>query len=161
METAVKQIFTRRLHSQDSGAQIAEFAAVVPMLVMMIFGILWFGRAFNIYTTVNRAARAAAEAAALHKCATCGNTGADKDTIETSVVDPILAAAHLDPSKKTGWDIDAVQVDTAANPVNVFRAHFNYRYDFKLNWLTCCPPALEPLSLGVTMKAQAQSKEEQ
>lgn len=146
---------------QDRGAQIAEFAAVVPMLVMMIFGILWFGRAFNIYTTVNRAARAGAEAAVLHKCATCGNTVAAKNTIETSIVDPILAADNLDPSKKIEWDIVPDQVTTAGTTVNVFRAHFKYRYDFKLNWLTCCPPALEPLSVGVTMNAQAQSKEEQ
>src|SRR6476661_10899482 len=98
METAVKQTFARRLHSQDSGAQIAEFAAVVPMLVVMILGIMWFGRAFNIYTTVNRAARAAAEAKVLHQCATCLNTVADTGDIETKVVDPMLAAAHLDPS---------------------------------------------------------------
>ena len=41
---------------------------------MLLFGIMWFARAFNIYTTMNRAARAGALAAAAHNCATCGNT---------------------------------------------------------------------------------------
>jgi len=159
MESPVKQI--KSWLAQDRGAQIAEFAAVVPMLVMMIFGILWFGRAFNIYTTVNRAARAAAEAKVLHTCATCLNTAADTADIETKVVDPILEAAHLDPSKKTNWGIDAVSVTTSGTPVNAFRAHFKYRYAFNLNGLSCCPPTLVPLSAGVTINAQAQSNEEQ
>jgi Flp pilus assembly protein TadG len=160
MESSVKKPSWRWLW-QDRGAQIAEFAAVAPMLVMVIFGILWFGRAFNIYTTINRAARAAAEAKVLHTCATCLNLPADTGDIETNVVNPMLEAAHLDPSKKTDWAIDPESVTTTAGTVNVFRAHFKYRYDFKLNGLNCCPPVLYPLSVGVTMTAQAQSKEEQ
>ena len=39
------------------GAEIAEAAVVLPLLFMMLFGIYWFGRAYNIYATINHAAR--------------------------------------------------------------------------------------------------------
>ena len=147
--------------SQEDGAQIADFAAVLPMLVMMIFGILWFGRAFSIYTTVNHAASAAAEAAALHNCASCGNTPNDTGAIENQIVDPIFTAAHLDPSLKTNYGIDRSTLTLPSGiQVNLYTAHLRYPYNFKLNGLTCCPPALTPLTLGVTINAQARAQEE-
>src|SRR5689334_4324846 len=100
--------------SQDRGAQIAEFAAVVPMLLVVIFGILWFGRAFNIYTTVNHAVRAAAQAATLHQCATCAS-GTPTD-IETAVVDPILRASSLDPTLKRDFSVDPVVISSTTTP---------------------------------------------
>jgi Flp pilus assembly protein TadG len=146
---------------QDRGAQVAEFAAVVPMLIMIIFGILWFGRAFNIYTTVNHAVRAAAEAAALHQCATCTASTAD---IEANVVNPILSASHLDPGLKQGFSITPVVISAATIPdapdITGFNAQMSYPYNFKLNGVTCCPPALTPVTVGVTITAQAQAKEE-
>jgi Flp pilus assembly protein TadG len=161
VETIVKKAQIGRWLSQERGAQIADFAAVLPMLVMMIFGILWFGRAFNIYTTVNHATRAAAEAAALHNCATCGNTPSDTGTIENQIVDPIFAAAHLDPSLKGNYGIDRSTVTLPSGiQVNLYTAHMRYPYNFKLNGLTCCPPALTPITLGVTIRAQARAQEE-
>jgi len=149
------------------GAQIAEFAAVVPMLVATIFGILWFGRAFNIYTTINHAARAAAAAATLHKCAGCGNQQADTGLIESQVVVPILIADHLDPAllkDKDGNDtfaIDPITVTLPSGPqIDIYRARMSYSYNFQLNGITCCPPVLKPLTAGVVINAQAQSKEE-
>ncbi len=145
--------------SQDHGAQIAEFAAVIPMLIVMIFGVLWFGRAFNIYTTVNHAVRAAAQAAALHQCVTCA--GGSPVDIEATVVDPILSASHLDPGQKGDFGIDPVVISSTTTPnITGFRAHMSYPYQFKLNGISCCPPAITPVTLGVTITAQAQSKEE-
>src|SRR5436190_878373 len=106
METAVKGLILWRFLWQDRrGAQIAEFAAVAPMLIAMIFGILWFGRAFNIYTTVNHAVREAAQAAATRTCARCGNTFPSDGSIESDVIDPILAASHLDPAQKQNYTV--------------------------------------------------------
>ena len=62
-----------RLLRDAAGAEIAEAAVVLPLLFMLLFGIMWFARAYNIYTTVNRAARQGALAAAANNCATCGN----------------------------------------------------------------------------------------
>ncbi|MGA8313148.1 MAG: TadE family protein, partial [Terriglobales bacterium] len=57
-----------------SGAEIAEAAVILPVLFMLLLGIMWFGRAFNISATVNHAAREGALAAAARNCASCGNT---------------------------------------------------------------------------------------
>jgi hypothetical protein len=162
METVVKKSL-RQLLCHDRGAQIAEFAAVVPMLVMIIFGILWFGRAFNIYTTVNHAAQAAAEAAATPSCVTCGsvNTLPDRDTVKSTVVDPILIASHLDPN-----DADLTFNINPHQPLDPNATVFgpvvtmSYPYRFRLNGLTCCPPTLAPITMGITINARAQTQEE-
>ena len=149
---------TRVLGRDQRGSQVADFAVVAPLLIMVIFGILWFGRAFNIYTTVNRATREAAEAAAINSCATCGNL--PNATIETTVVDPILIAAHLDPGQKT-LSIDPVVLNPSSpTPVNGFSAQMSYPYNFKLNGITCCPLALRPITVGVTITTRAQSQAE-
>jgi len=148
---------------QERGAQIAEFAAVVPMLVMMIFGILWFGRALSIYTTVNHAARAAAEAAALPNCATCTNpnTFPSQSTIKSSVVDPIFLAAHLDPSDSvlTFTLTPRQQMDSNSTVLGPL-VTMSYPYTFKMNRFTCCPPALVPTTVGLTIRATAQAQQE-
>jgi len=45
-----------RLIAETSGAEIAEAAAVLPLMFMILLGIFWFGQAFSIYGAINRAA---------------------------------------------------------------------------------------------------------
>ena len=160
MRRAILAPLRRRL-VLDRGAQIAEFAAVAPMLVVMILGILWFARAFNIYATVHHAARAAAEAAAIPRCVTCasGNTFPDQGTVKSTVVDPILTAAHLDPGSAV-FSLAGHQPLDPNSTVFGSVVTMSYPYNFKLNGLTCCPPALTPITLGVTINARAQAQEE-
>jgi len=65
----------RKLGRAD-GAEIAEAAVVLPVLFTFLLGIIWFGRAFNIYSTITQAAQQGAATAARPACATCP-TGAD------------------------------------------------------------------------------------
>ena len=58
----LKRIATR-LRSAD-GAEIAEAAMVLPLVFMLLLGIVWFGRAFNIYSTIQQAAQQGAITAA-------------------------------------------------------------------------------------------------
>src|ERR1700690_2707856 len=94
-----------RFGRETSGAEIAEAAVVLPLLFMLLFGIMWFARAFNIYTTINRAARQGALVAATNNCATCGNTAPNLAYIQTNVVNPILTAAHLDPGQVQNFTV--------------------------------------------------------
>src|ERR1700686_1962161 len=101
------------LARETSGAEIAEAAVVLPLLFMLLFGIMWFGRAFNIYATINHAAREAALAAAAPNCATCGNTfTTTAGPLQTNVVNPILSAAHLDPAQVQNFTL---QTDVILN----------------------------------------------
>jgi Flp pilus assembly protein TadG len=60
-----------RVRKSETGAEIAEAAFVLPLVFMFLFGMVWFGRAFNIYTTITSAAREGARTAARATCTTC------------------------------------------------------------------------------------------
>jgi Flp pilus assembly protein TadG len=77
-----------------------EAAIVVPLLLMLLFGIIWFARAYNVYQTMTRAAREGARFAVAPSCAMCGNTPPADSEILT-VVNGALAASALDPAQVT------------------------------------------------------------
>jgi len=83
-----------------SGAEIAEAAVVLPLLFMIMFGIYWFGRAYNIYATINHAAREGARVASAPTCASCGNNFDSVDAIADRVAQA-LQASKLDPAQVT------------------------------------------------------------
>ena len=89
MRTVIRKL------KEEAGAEILEAALVLPILFMFLLGIVWFGRAFNIYSTITQAAQQGAIAAARPICATCGNTTSDAQVI--TVVDGVLQSSHLDP----------------------------------------------------------------
>jgi hypothetical protein len=151
-----------RLGRETSGAEIAEAAVVLPLLFMLLFGIMWFARAFNIYTTINRAARQGALAAAAYNCATCGNARQSQANIRNNVVNPILTAAHLDPGQVQNfivlWD---QQLNPGSPQIELGTVvSLQYPYNFKLNGISCCPPTLTPITTGVVMTAQAEARQE-
>lgn len=43
--------------SRDRGAAAVEFALVIPILLLLVIGILEFGRAYHVQTTLSNAAR--------------------------------------------------------------------------------------------------------
>ena len=52
-------------HHSDRGSAAVEFALVLPLLVMLLFGIIQFGFVYNAYITVTHAAREGARMAAV------------------------------------------------------------------------------------------------
>jgi hypothetical protein len=99
----------RQLGSTD-GAEIAEAAMVLPLVFMLLLGIVWFGRAFNIYSTIQQAAQQGAITAARESCATCGNTTAPDGTVTTCpvtgspgsvtyAIETVMCASNLDPTQ--------------------------------------------------------------
>lgn len=80
------------------GAEIAEAALVLPVVFLFLLGIIWFGRAFNIYSTITQAAQQGAIVAARPTCGTCGNTPATITAV-TSVVEGVMNASSLDTSQ--------------------------------------------------------------
>jgi Flp pilus assembly protein TadG len=63
----------RSVSSDDAGQEIVEAAFVLPILFLIMLAIFWFARAFNISSTLDRAAREGVKAASRRSCATCGN----------------------------------------------------------------------------------------
>jgi Flp pilus assembly protein TadG len=91
----------KTLLRETSGAEIAETAAVLPVLFMVVLGIFFFGRAYNIYGTITQAAQQGARAAVVTDCATCTNTAPTAAQIATNYVGPALQASHLNTAAVT------------------------------------------------------------
>jgi Flp pilus assembly protein TadG len=53
--------------TSEQGQTMTEFAIVLPLLVVLLFGIIQFGIAFNNYVTLTDAARAGARKAAVSR----------------------------------------------------------------------------------------------
>jgi hypothetical protein len=126
----------RRLGSTE-GAEIAEASLVMPLVFMLLLGIIWFGRVFNIYSTITQAAQQGVITAARATCATCpGPTGGgwngtsfpNDGTVDTAIF-AVLQASSLDPG----------QIPVNSNPPNLS------------NLSSCEIPPLSPrLSLPLT-----------
>jgi len=148
--------WSKRLCKETAGQEIAEAAVVLPILFLLIFGILWFARAYSIYSTLERAANAAALAGVQSNCATCSATVIN---VQSTIVDPILSAAHLDP---TGVSFNMSPLDTplncplpCANPPSPTPhgvvVNLSYQFGFNLNGL---------LPGGLTIKAEGRALQE-
>ena len=151
----------KQLASESTGSEIAEAAFVLPLVFALLFGIVWFGRGFNIYATLNRAAHEGAQASAVEDCATCRPTVRNQSYIQLNVVNPLLNASHIDPTPATVTLQNNVLMNPGATPPefgNVVTV--TYPYNFRLNGIQCCPLQLAPINLGVTLTAQAQSRQE-
>src|SRR5690349_18016754 len=90
-----------RLIAETTGAEIAEAAAVLPLMFLILLGIFWFGQAFSIYGAINRAAHEGARAGSVEYCVTCTglNTFAQHATNAVNAVNSALTQSQLDPSK--------------------------------------------------------------
>jgi hypothetical protein len=91
----ITQSIFRKLYRDTRGAEIAEAAAVLPLMFMMLLGIFWFGQAFSIYGTITRAAQEGARAAAAPLCTTCAGS-ANPGVNAANAVQNVLSAAKLD-----------------------------------------------------------------
>lgn len=88
----------KKIVEETSGAEIAEAAAVLPLVFMLLLGIYWFGRAYNIYATATHAAREGARMAVTDSCATCGDAAPTATQVAAHVADA-LRASKLDPNR--------------------------------------------------------------
>ena len=97
------RVLLRRLRFQDEGAELFEFALVMPLLLTFLMGIIWFARAYNTYQTITRAAREGARVAVAPACWTCGSpAGADfftapggcgaTDPVDLAIYNSLLAS---------------------------------------------------------------------
>jgi Flp pilus assembly protein TadG len=91
--TAPVQRCARRLRGDTAGGAAVEFALVLPVLLLMVMGILDFGRALNTHHVVTDASREAARRAVVRD----GLEGADKLAAVTTAVNIRLASVGLGP----------------------------------------------------------------
>ncbi len=88
----------KRILSRDTGGtELAEFAVILPLLLLILFGIFWFGQAFRIYGAITNAARDGARAAVAPPCTTCAVGNNDPTALAWSAIQNDLNAANINP----------------------------------------------------------------
>lgn len=102
----------RRFRRGQYGAELFEFAVVLPVLLALVMGIFSFARAYNIYQTMTRAAREGARVAVLPSAVYDGNlfldpapviTDPSSSNIFQSFIAPSLRASNLDPARVSNY----------------------------------------------------------
>ena len=129
----------------DKGQEIAEAAVVLPLFMMLLLGIYWFGRAYNIYATITHAAREGARTGTASTCVTCGNTATTPDQIADKI-SAVLKADHLDPSKATAItpafkDCADGTTSVACATISAGKPQVCVQQNVRLNGNTTDPPA--------------------
>jgi hypothetical protein len=151
----------RKLGTESTGQALVEAALILPILFFLVFGILWFGRVLNVYSTLYRAAHDAAQAYGSNTCGSCGNNLPSQTTVMDNVVKPILYSAHLKPSQVTPNFTRPALLNPTSTPVEVgTTVDLTYTYPLKLYGLACCPLTLTTLMDGIRISAHGQARQE-
>lgn len=79
MWSSRQQVF-RRLRRDKQGAQLVEFAILLPILLLLVIGIFEFGRSYFTWIIITNSAREGARAAAV---------GADATTVTNRVISAV------------------------------------------------------------------------
>ena len=107
----------KRFHN-ERGQTMVEFAVVLPVLCLLLFGAIQFGILFNNYVTLTDAVRAGARKAAVSRQVT-GTTPQQAciDQIKASASD--LDLSKLTPDCQSDWQATSTVTVTATYPYSV------------------------------------------
>jgi len=109
--------YLRQFVDDVRGAEIAEAAAVLPLMFLFLLGIFWFGQAFSIYGAITRAAQDGARAGAAPSCATCAPlTASARAANAAAAVQSALTIAKLDPTLTRQAQANTPACDGGAPP---------------------------------------------
>ena len=118
---STSKAITRRVDLRDNrGQTMVEFALVVPILCLVLFGVIQFGVLYKDYVTLTDATRA----------------GARKAAVSRHEVDPVGATQTKVQSSASGLDLTKLNVTVSAAPAWEHGADVTvaatYPYDIKL-----------------------------
>ena len=102
----------------QNGQTMAEFALVLPLLALLLFGVIQFGIVFNHYITLTDAVRAGARK---------GAVGRHLANPHQAVVDQVRAAA----TDLNASDL-AIDVESSWQPGEEVRVHASYPFSISL-----------------------------
>jgi Flp pilus assembly protein TadG len=110
------------MRGRRRGQALVEFALIVPMLLLLVLGVVEFGRAWNVYQTLTDAAREGARTAVLAR------TPINADTVSAKA-NAIMISAGLDTAS-------AVKTLSAGFKQTGQNTTFSISYPYTLQWLS-------------------------
>jgi Flp pilus assembly protein TadG len=108
----------RRNGRRESGQAAVEFALVLPILALLLFGIIQFGITFNNYVTLTDATRAGARKAAVSRFAT-DPSGATEAAVRGSAGSLDDGSLNVAVSTSPGWTSGGEVTVTATYPYQI------------------------------------------
>jgi hypothetical protein len=173
-------IWKLMVRKQERGAELVEFALIFPLFMLLMIGIIEFGRAYNIYENVIHATREGVRAASAD-CLTGGNctpgsyskltpaeirtkirahlsainiSVADSDIIIDNATDLVVGGFKVDPAAAGGG--------TFNRNVAVYNVRVNYNYNFLFlnKVLRLVVPSSTVGSTGVLINATVEMMDE-
>lgn len=121
----------RKLIRRDEAQSLAEFALIVPVFLILVFGIIDFGLGLRAYITVSQATREGARYASVGNPAgtfTAGGAGQCNGSTQTTTVGKVCSTINgLDLT-----DIESVSVTypNGQTPGQSVRVSAQYRYHY-------------------------------
>ena len=119
--------FIRGRISREEGVAAVEFALILPVLALLLFGVLEFGRVWSQYQVFQGAAREGA------RCAAVQATDFSDCEIQPAIVQ---AAAPYDPANQPA----AVKIGGASRPAGCTDA--DHGQDVQVSWV-------QPLNINI------------
>jgi Flp pilus assembly protein TadG len=122
-----RSTLTRRRDAR--GAAAVEFALVLPLLLLLVCGIVDFGRMLNIQITLSAAAREGSRWAALRLDTTTGTSVSARVTAAAPGIAPapttaILSSCPANPSPTQNASVTATSTYTLLTPLSVLSGLF-------------------------------------
>jgi Flp pilus assembly protein TadG len=113
------------------GQSLVEFALILPVFIILVFGIIDFGMGLRAYITVTQATREGARYAAVGNPAgtfTSGGSGDCNGTVSTSTVGKVCSTMNgMNLSNVQSVSVTYPQGNEPGKPVRV-RAQYQYHY---------------------------------
>jgi Flp pilus assembly protein TadG len=117
----------RHSTSNERGQTTTEFAIILPIFCLLLFGVIQFGILFNNYVTLTDAVRAGARKAAVSR-QTSDPAGVCRAQIKASAGD--LDQSKLQPDCQSDWTPASDVVVTAKYPYDINLLWFNVASGF-------------------------------
>jgi len=122
----------RRTGREEQGAQLVEFAFLVPILLLLIFGALDFGRAYFSWIILTNGAREGARVAAVG-----ANEAAVADRVALAVSGLPVATVEPDAcpvASNQAWCMDTDNLQGDRGEAMTVRLEYNFRFVIPTLW---------------------------
>jgi Flp pilus assembly protein TadG len=114
----MKRITKRFSFRNQQGQSMTEFALVLPILALLLFGVIQFGIVFNNYITLTDAVRAGARKGAVGRH--LGNPGGAVETsVRNAATDLRQSDLIVNVSPNPGWTANAEVTVNATYPYKI------------------------------------------
>ncbi len=122
-------ILNHQPRTSEQGSAVVEFALILPILLLIVFGIINFGVLMYNQSVITNAAREGARWAAIHSSVVYGNTCTNSYSV--APIDPCQVAFSYASSVLISFGANALTVTTSALNFNAGTpqtVNVNYSY---------------------------------